>query len=99
MCDTQTVLRPTREDLVDKYLGWSDKKTLKYLRDRSDSTIVFDISKLCGDFRDSFMSEALLAIVKYHDSGLPGPKIIVENIPYSYFDNDALLYLLKKTFC
>lgn len=91
-------IRPSRKDLLDTYIGWSDKKTLHYLKGNSDTTVILNMGELYEGRQDLKMEEALLAAVKYSDATSNKPKIVLENLPYNA-DSNPLLVLLKKTFC
>lgn len=56
----------SRSDFVDKYVGWTDKKTLKLLNDNLGKVLFVDEAySLVSDPRDSFGLEAINTINKF----------------------------------
>ncbi len=61
--DDQIVKVVSRADFVDKYQGWSDKKTLKLLNDNLGKVLFVDEAySLVNDERDSFGNEILTTL-------------------------------------
>lgn len=61
--DDQVIKVVTRADFVDKYVGWTDKKTIKLLEENLGKVVFVDEAySLVTDMHDSFGMEALTAI-------------------------------------
>lgn len=61
--DDQVIKIVTRADFVDKYVGWTDKKTIKLLEENLGKVVFVDEAySLVTDMHDSFGMEALTAI-------------------------------------
>lgn len=61
--DDQVIKVVTRADFVDKYVGWSDKKTVKLLEENLGKVLFVDEAySLVTDMHDSFGIEVLTAI-------------------------------------
>lgn len=61
--DDQIIKVVTRADFVDKYVGWTDKKTIKLLEENLGKVLFVDEAySLVTDVHDSFGMEALNAI-------------------------------------
>lgn len=61
--DDQIIKVVTRADFVDKYVGWSDKKTLKLLQENLGKVLFVDEAySLVTDMHDTFGIEVLTAI-------------------------------------
>lgn len=61
--DDQMIKVVTRADLVDKYVGWSDKKTIKLLEENLGKVVFVDEAySIVTDMHDSFGLEVLTTI-------------------------------------
>jgi hypothetical protein len=61
--DDQVIKVVTRADFVDKYVGWSDKKTIKLLEENLGKVVFVDEAySLVTDMHDSFGMEVLTTI-------------------------------------
>lgn len=75
--DDQVIKVVTRADFVDKYVGWTDKKTLKLLNDNLGKVLFIDEAySLFQDAHDSFGAEALNTLNIYL-SQHPGEIIVI----------------------
>lgn len=74
--DTKKFVIASRAEFVDLYVGWTAKKTRKFLEDNIGKVIFIDEAySLINSDRDSFGSEALTEIIKFM-SEHPGEIII-----------------------
>lgn len=61
--DDQVIKVVTRADFIDKFVGWTDKKTIKLLEENLGKVVFVDEAySLVTDMHDSFGMEALTAI-------------------------------------